>query len=44
VAQLELQWYQVTVEEFARKFWLQMEKDAANSPVGLHLDHSSDFA
>ena len=43
VAQLELQWYQVTVEEFARKFWLQMEKMQPTVPVGLHLDHSSDF-
>ena len=44
VAQIELKWYQLTLEEFARQFWLQLEKLQPTVPVGLHLDHSSDFA
>jgi ketose-bisphosphate aldolase len=44
IAQIELKWYQLTVEEFARQFWLQFEKLQPTVPVGLHLDHSSDFA
>jgi fructose-bisphosphate aldolase class II len=44
IAQLELQWYQLTVEEFAQQFWLQLDELHPAVPVGLHLDHSSDFA
>jgi fructose-bisphosphate aldolase class II len=43
VAQVELQWYQVSIEEFASQFWLQFEAVCPAVPVGLHLDHSSDF-
>jgi fructose-bisphosphate aldolase class II len=44
IAQIELKWYQLNVEEFAHQFWLQLEKMQPNVPVGLHLDHTSDFA
>lgn len=44
VAQIELKWYQLTVEEFARQFWLQFEELQPTIPVGLHLDHTSDFS
>jgi fructose-bisphosphate aldolase class II len=43
VAQVEFQWYQVSIEEFASQFWLQFEAVHPAVPVGLHLDHSSDF-
>jgi fructose-bisphosphate aldolase class II len=44
VSQLELKWYQISLEEFARQFWLQFDRLQPTVPVGLHLDHSSDFA
>jgi len=44
VAQVEFQWYQVSIEEFARQFWMQFEAACPTVPVGLHLDHSSDFS
>jgi ketose-bisphosphate aldolase len=44
IAQIELKWYQLTVDEFARQFWLQFEKLQPTVPVGLHLDHTSDFS
>jgi ketose-bisphosphate aldolase len=44
VAQVELQWYQVSIEEFASQFWLQFEAVRPAVPVGLHLDHSSDYS
>jgi ketose-bisphosphate aldolase len=44
VSQLELKWYQISLEEFSRQFWLQLERLQPTVPVGLHLDHSSDFA
>ena len=43
VAQVEFQWFQVSIEEFARQFWMQFEIVHPTVPVGLHLDHSSDF-
>jgi fructose-bisphosphate aldolase class II len=44
IAQIELKWYQLTVDEFARQFWLQFDQLQPTVPVGLHLDHSSDFS
>jgi ketose-bisphosphate aldolase len=44
ISQIELKWYHLTVEEFARQFWLQFEKLQTTIPVGLHLDHTSDFS
>ena len=44
VAQIELKWYQLTVEEFASEVWRQCGELNPTVPVGLHLDHSSDFS
>ena len=44
IAQIELKWYRLTLEEFARKFWLQIQDLQPTVPVGLHLDHTSDFS
>jgi len=44
VAQIELKWYQVSVEAFARAFWSQFDAIRPTVPVGLHLDHTSDPA
>ena len=44
VAQIELKWYQLTVGEFAREFWIQFNELSPTVPVGLHLDHTSDFS
>jgi len=44
VAQIEFQWYQMSVEEFAQQFWLQYDEVCPTVPVGLHLDHTSDFS
>ena len=43
VAQVEFQWFQVSIEEFAHQFWRQFKEICPTVPVGLHLDHSSDF-
>jgi len=44
IAQIELKWYQLTVDEFACEFWKQFDELRPTVPVGLHLDHSSDFS
>jgi ketose-bisphosphate aldolase len=44
VAQIELKWYQLTVKAFANEFWRQFGEVSPTVPVGLHLDHSSDFS
>jgi len=44
IAQIELKWYQLSLNEFARQFWLLFNQLQPTVPVGLHLDHSSDFA
>ena len=43
VAQIELNWYQLTLDEFSRQFWLHLDNLHPSVPVGLHLDHTSDF-
>jgi fructose-bisphosphate aldolase class II len=43
IAQIELQWYQLSIEEFARQFWKQFNEVRPSVPIGLHLDHTSDF-
>ena len=43
VAQAELHWYGFSIEEFARQFWSQIETARPTVPVGLHLDHTTDF-
>ena len=44
ISQIELKWHQLSVDEFARQFRLQFEELQTTVPVGLHLDHTSDFA
>jgi len=44
VAQLELRWYQVSIETFAQEFWRHFDQVKPTVPVGLHLDHASDLA
>lgn len=43
IAQAELHWYALTIEEFAHEFWRQIEAVRPTVPIGLHLDHTSDF-
>jgi fructose-bisphosphate aldolase class II len=43
ISQIELKWNQLTVEEFAREFWRALDQVGPSIPVGLHLDHTSDF-
>ncbi len=42
IAQIELKWCQMTVEEFAEEFWRYYDQVRPGIPVGLHLDHTSD--
>jgi len=44
VAQVELQWFDMTLERFAEQFWSDLETLRPKSPVALHLDHTADFA
>jgi fructose-bisphosphate aldolase class II len=43
IAQIELQWYQYTLAEFAQAFWDQLAAERPTVPIGLHLDHTQDF-
>jgi ketose-bisphosphate aldolase len=43
IAQIELQWYALTLAEFARQFWAQLEEVKPTVPVCLHLDHTQSF-
>jgi ketose-bisphosphate aldolase len=43
IAQIELQWYDLQLAEFARQFWLQLEEVKPTVPVCLHLDHTHSF-
>ena len=43
IAQLELQWSQVSLREFAEGFFTILEEDGITVPVGLHLDHTQDM-
>lgn len=40
VAQVELDWFQSTLKDFARVFWQQVEELQPTVPIGLHLDHT----
>jgi ketose-bisphosphate aldolase len=44
ITEIELKWYQLTLEEFAFEFWRQFNEMQPTVPVGLHLDHASDTA
>ena len=43
IAQIELQWYDLTLAEFAQQFWIQLEAVQPTVPVCLHLDHTQSF-
>jgi len=43
IAQPELKWYELTVDQFAQGFFKIIEEDEITIPVGLHLDHTYDF-
>ncbi len=43
IAQLELEWYDVTLAEFAKQFRIQLEEVRPSVPVCLHLDHTQPF-
>jgi fructose-bisphosphate aldolase class II len=43
IAQIELQWYDLTLAEFARQFAAQLEEVKPTVPVCLHLDHTQPF-
>jgi ketose-bisphosphate aldolase len=40
IAQIELQWYELTLAEFAAQFKRQLEEVKPTVPVCLHLDHT----
>jgi len=40
IAQIELQWYELTLAKFAERFWAQREEIRPTVPVCLHLDHT----
>jgi ketose-bisphosphate aldolase len=44
ISQIELKWYQVSLDEFVQEFWRQFDEIHPTVPVGLHLDHSQDFS
>lgn len=43
IAQIEMQWYDLQLAEFARRFWLQLAEVKPTVPVCLHLDHTQSF-
>lgn len=43
IAQVELGWYQLTLGDFARVFWQQVEELQPTVPIGLHLDHTQNI-
>lgn len=43
IAQIELEWFNLTLREFASDFWEQLEAEPPTVPFGLHLDHTQDF-
>jgi len=43
LAQIELQWYELTLAAFAEQFWAQLDTVKPTVPVCLHLDHTQSF-
>ncbi len=43
IAEIELQWYALTLAEFVRQFQVQLEAVQPTVPVCLHLDHTQSF-
>jgi ketose-bisphosphate aldolase len=44
ITPIELGWFNLTMDEFANCFWQTIEAEKITIPVGLHLDHTQDFA
>ena len=44
VAEIELTLYGMTLSEFVQAFWEHFKAERLTVPVGLHLDHTQDFA
>ena len=44
VAQVELELYQLSLSNFAEKFWEAFTEEKPTVPLGLHLDHTRQFA
>ncbi|MGZ4386195.1 MAG: class II fructose-bisphosphate aldolase [Gaiellaceae bacterium] len=42
IAAIELEWYELSLPDFAREFWKQLDEVRPTVPVALHLDHTSD--
>lgn len=43
IAQIEMQWYDLQLAEWAKQFWIQLEEVKPTVPVCLHLDHTQPF-
>lgn len=43
ICQPELNWYKMTMAQFAQDFWDLFAKEQPSVPVGLHLDHTQDL-
>jgi ketose-bisphosphate aldolase len=41
IAEIELEWYELELEQFAEEFWKQLAEVDPTVPVGLHLDHTT---
>ena len=39
----ELDWYKISMSQFAQEFWDLLTKENITVPVGLHLDHTLDI-
>jgi ketose-bisphosphate aldolase len=44
ITMTELNWYKVSMAEYAECFWQTIEDEKITIPVGLHLDHTQDFS
>ena len=44
ITPIELEWFNVSMEEFDETFWETMQSQKVSVPVGLHLDHTQDMA
>ena len=42
IAQIELEWFNLTLREFAFDFWEQLDAERPSIPFCLHLDHTQD--
>jgi ketose-bisphosphate aldolase len=44
IAQVEFELYQLSVTDFAEKFWETVAKEKPTVPLGLHLDHTKQLS